>query len=482
MSNTKPTLADQLGNSLPIIGSTARSAFVASHFILALGSGLAIMYLVISNVGDDLPPWLGYVLAWSGSMVWFRAIENPLRKYILFAWAYVLASKEELASLSENLKRTGRASKWVTLLLLLVTLTLSLLINIDVAQAVTTEQDSSKEIAQAGAVTTSYDRDVELLREQVKEARTRDAEKVREAQAQAALWIAQAEASKGNGMRDLLHKGNGWAKEQLASAIRRATTRGEKHIAAAQASAKADALEQQLTGYVSTRSASRDTINQVTAGLVAGRHTQYLSNVGRRNWMLFIATVFVLFVFIYTARLLVLSCLELGQDLENDNGDDIITVASRKVAKISVWAGQKLDEVGKDKFVLAPVAAQTEPAKLSSRPVKLSAPPARPVSVLSEKLSVPTPTPEPEKTKDLSATVSVKTTETVGKLTVVIDGKEYSATQTMDKLRKWYERGKNSKTKKTRDKNADNYASVKAATAQHFTFKENGRSVKIEQR
>jgi hypothetical protein len=383
---SKPTLADQLGNSLPIISSTARAAFVASHFILALGSGLAIMYLVIGTIGDALTPWLSYVVAWAGSLVWYRAIENPLRKFILFAWAYRLTSKEERAGLTDNLRRTGKASVTVTAILVAVTLSLSLLINVDVAEAVTTEQDSTDEMAQSKSVTTSYDRDVDLLRDQLEAARARDAQSVLDATRQRASWIGQAEASKGQAMRELLHKGNGWAASQLRPAIRRATSKGDKHIEATKTSAEAPTLQAQLTGYVGTRSAARDTVATMTTGLVAARRVDFLNTKGRRNWMLFIAVCFVLSVFIYTSRLLVLACLETGEKLDDEEpGEGVAKVAARKVKQVNTWLGAKLDRMGADKFVLAP--STTAPASFAQPVVppvaatpKPVAPPVAPVA------------------------------------------------------------------------------------------------------
>lgn len=391
----KPTLADQLTGTLPIISSTARSAFVASHFILALGSGFAIMYLVLGAVGGNLPAWIGYALAWGGSLVWYRAVEDPLRKFILFAWAYRLTSKAERSELTANLRRVGRTSGWATALLLIVTLSLSLMINVDVAEAVTTEQDSTAEIEQAGTVTSSYDRDVELLREQVNEARTRDAVRVQKAQDQAKVWIAEAELSKGAKMRSLARSGNGWAKAQIAEPVRSATAKGEKHIAAIEAAVEAPALQSELTRYVSTRSASRDTVAAMTTQIVAGRRADYLTTKGRRNWLLFAAVCFVLAVFVWTARLLVAACLETGEDLEESQGPGIGEVAVKKVRKVSVWLGERLDSVGGDKFTVAPVgAALPHTGHSPAPPIPTPTPAAKPHSSVPPKSGVATsPTP-----------------------------------------------------------------------------------------
>jgi hypothetical protein len=382
----KPTLADQLNGSLPIISSTARAGFVASHFILALGSGFAIMYLVIGAAGEHLAPWLSYVVAWAGSLVWYRAIENPLRKFILFAWAYVLTSKAERAELTDNLKRTGRASAWVTAILLLATLSLSLLINVDVAKAVTVEQDSSVEIAQSVAVTGSYNNDVGLLRDQLNEARARDADRTDAAKTQAASWISQAEASKGTAMRNLMRKGNEWASIQLSGAISRARAKGERHVAEVKANSESPTLQGHLTAYIGARSASRDTVATMTAGLVGARRADFTNTLGRRNYMLMIAVFFVLVIFVYSARLLVLACLETGEDLDSHDGDGVFKVAGSMVGKINAKLGRTLEDKFGDKLVLASIAATPQFVAPAQRFV---APSQQPVA------TTPTTRPEP---------------------------------------------------------------------------------------
>jgi hypothetical protein len=469
----KPTLADQLGHSLPIISSTARTAFVAAHFILALGSGFAIMYLVIGAVEERLSPWLAYLLAWAGSLVWYRAIENPLRKFILFAWAYKLTDQQERKELSKNLQRTGRASGWVTLILLAVTLSLSLLINVDVSDAITSEKESNVEIEQSSQVTSSYNRDVDILRDQVTAAQIQDAAMVQEAKKDAAEWIVQAQNSKGPEMRRLAASGNSWAVLELRGAINRATSRGDKHIKAAKASASTPTLQAELTTYLRTRSSARDTVATMAASLVAGRHAEYLGTKGRRNWMLFGAVLSVLIVFIWTARLLVLACLETGESLEDQEpGEGIAKVASRLAGKLNAKLAQRLDQSFGDKLVLA-IVQRAEPISLkpSVAPPKPSVPPPAPTPIAATK-----PSAKP------SVIVAVSVGVSVSKLGVVFDGVTYTPAAAMDKMRKWYSHSKTAKKEGTQIKNRQKYLAAKNGTADYFTFTERAKSVKIHQK
>lgn len=126
-------------------------------------------------------------------------------------------------------------------------------------------------------------------------------------------------------------------------------------------------------------------------------------------------------------------------------------------------------EAGKRQGLSSPLAAVPAPVSISSPP-------------LSPVVSPPAPTVAPIIPKALPSVVSAKTIGSVGKLTVEIDGKEYTPKQAMDKMRKWYTRSKTSKTEKTRKDNRAKYDAVKTATKDYFNFKERGKSVEIEQK
>lgn len=484
MEDRKTTLADQLDGSVSIIGSTARGAFVSSHFILALGSGGAIMYLVLGAVGDNLPSWSALVIAWVGSMVWYRAIENPLRRFIVFAWAYRLATKEDRDALSDNLKRTGRASWQVTILLLVVTLSLSLMINVDVAEGVTSEQNSVAEISAAEGLTDSYNRDVELLREQLAQAKVEDAARVDQAKEDAARWLREAINSKGAKMAGLYRAGNDWSAKpaQLGRAIAKAKAKGERHVEQASAAASSPDLQKQLTSYVSTRSASRDTINAATMSIVTGRRADYLTTVSRRNWLLFAAVCFVLVVFVYTARLLVLACLTTGESLDDDPGEGVLKVARRKVGQINAFAGRKLDEIGKDKFLQTSPVLSAPSALSADLSATLSVPPATRQQTTSRQRPQVKTKQTTTSAPSLSVSVAAAVPGRVAKLTVVYDGKQYSAGQFADKLRKWYKRWKTASKQTIAESNRQKYQDAKAQVAEHFIFTERATTVTVERK
>lgn len=348
--------SDQLKRSLPIVSTTARDAFVACHFILSAGSAVAIFYVAIGSAPEAMHRYLVFAAAYLASMVWYKAIENPLRRLLLFGMAYVLTSKQDRVTMAPQLKKAGRSSAWTSAILLTVTLVLSQSINIDVGRTITSQQDSTTELQQADKARDSYDADVQALREQVEQARRDDKEALAAARRNGAAIIAAAKPNRK--MSALAKKGNGWAISQIAKAKARAETKARSLEDAARANAAAPGLQSQLATYMTTRSVVRDSVGTMAMGLLSARNTEYISTANRRTLILFIATFFVLVVYIASARLLVLACLQTGEDLDTHYGDGIGKVVTRKAKGLSAWLGRKVDN---SRFMsqLSPAVATT---------------------------------------------------------------------------------------------------------------------------
>lgn len=480
---TKPTLAEQLSQSVTILSGDARASFTASHMILAMGSAALIFILVISNCPDAVPLWVRFVAAYAGGIIWYRAVEGPLRRFIIFAWAYKYASKDAAGQITDNLRRIGKASIFNTVIYLTATLALSVLVNPDIATSITKEKDSTTELAAAERVTTSYDKDVELLREAVEQARVDDARAREQAEEQAAKWVDAAWSSKGAEMRRLAKAGNGWAIGQLRRAVSRAKSKGSDYVASVQANATLPAAQAALSDYLATRSAGRDTVAMMATALVTGRRTDYLNTSARRNYMLLLVVLIAAAVFVWSGRALVLACLETGEQLDDEGGDGIVTTVAKLAGKANAKLGQVIADKFGDKLVLSP-AVLSSPAPASA-PTKMYDPPTKP----EPKKPTPVPTKTPTKAKlspELSPSLSAKLTvaiQATGKnLVVTIDGKDYTARQAADKARRWYERWKNADKTTTADKNRQRYQQAKAAMSSHFTFTERGDKVTVRQK
>lgn len=507
---TPPTeLADQLRMAMKPAGATARSAFVACHYLLAAGSTLVLFYFIVSHGAvQGWNPWFATPLAYAAGWGWYTAIENPLRRFVLLAMAFRLLSKAERAGLSIRMRKAGTQSYWITGALALATVSLSLLINFDLSEVVTTEQDSSAETQVANRAVDSYDADVARLEAAVKRGRRRDAELIAEAEARGHEGMNRAINSKGAEMARLYKQGNGWAAGELRGRISQAARNADEHLAVARAEATHEArAEAALAAYTARSSRARDSVLVSYQGVVVGRRMDYLGTLGRRTWMLGIAVGFIFVVYLLSARLLVLACLENKETIDpHDEGETMGQMVRRRWSTLNRWLAARIDNK------LPVMAAPTSAAALSTIPPPASTtPPTKPVIAPAPaptktlpaptgwptKPAVPTIPPAPTKPKmsarpsaplsakpsaGLSAKVSVGISVGTRGLVVEIDDKSYTARQAADKVAKWYQRWKAAKTEKTADKNRQRYEQARRQMEDHFVFTERERSVSIRQK
>lgn len=363
----------------------ARASHIACHYLLAAGSSVIIFSLVIMKGNDfGAPYWATLVAAYIAGNIWYRAIEDPLRRLLVLAWAYQLTDEEEKAEkFTANHHRAGKTSGWLSVLLVTTTLSLSLFANFDITDGVTDEQDSSKEIAQAEKVTSSYDADVSILKEQLETARTQDAKKVSEAKAKAAAWLEAAKNSQGPKMRRLYDSPQDeWAKKQLASAIAVAKKRGEKHVDQALAADTETEAWQALNDYITTRSASRDTVNVATASIVSSRRGKYTDTVTRRNWALGLAVVFVVVIYVFSTRFYVIVKLSTNNTEDENDHPGFIATMKNIGRRANQKLGNLIDHKVSDKWLkIVPVSVATTSTATTTLPPTASAKPVAPTTV-----------------------------------------------------------------------------------------------------
>jgi hypothetical protein len=450
---------------LPRITPYVRVAYNASHIILSFGSSVIIFLAVIAKGNAyGLPSVLVYLAAWLAANVWFSAIEAPLKRVVLVRYAYKLTDKETAKDFTAAEKATGKASGWLMRLLLLATLSLSLLVNVDFSEGLTQQQDSSAEIAQDSSHRSSYDRDVALLNNQLTAARLEDNQRISEAKAKREELILAAKKSKGAEMYRLYRAGNGWAQGELKRAIANATRKGDQLLAQAEAARTAPDLQKQLTTYVTTRSASRDTIATMTAAVISTRQTQYLQTVWRRFGTLSVAVLFVAFVFVQSGKYLVMVKLATNEEEDEDNTPGILSAVKGLSKRLNTYAGAMIQEKTKDRLQFA-VATPTVKRQTEYRqPAQTKA-----QTVLQTEMQT--------KKRQPKSRLSV-----VGELTVEHEGKKYTLDEMADKMRKWYSRSKTAKTQTSRDGNGHKYEQMKARLSDHLRFKERSKSVTIEKK
>lgn len=480
MSTEKTTLTDQMQSAAGFLSGKARAAFTACHFLLAAGSTIAIFYLVMSLVQPlGLHIYLAGFIGWLAAQVYYRAVEDYLRHALLYAWAYILASKDEADKVTDNLKRAGRSSVFLSIILCSLTLGLSLAINPDLASGITYEKDSTAEINQATAVQSSYDKDVEILRENVTKAEERDARAITDAEARGAAKILAAKKSQGAEMYRLYQAGNKWAEGKLKSAIAQAERWAANEVATARSGATLPAAEQALNDYLQNSGSARDQIAVTTSSVVASRHNQYLSTLGRRNYTLLGTVIFIMFIYILSARQLVVMCLETGEEIDPDDGEGVQEVVRKRLSDFNHRAAAYLRKhTNRLEMAAASLPAPTpSPAPLPEP--KPAVPVPAPIPEPKEAAPTPSPAPLPEpkpaptrkQTGKKELEISLDTDKT--EITVFIDGKEYSASAAADKVRKWYHRWKVAElsgSKRTASNNRQKFEDAHAVMSSHFNF------------
>lgn len=474
---------DQFNNALSWVSAKASEGYKVCHYILSLGSTYLIYnYVITKGIQADYNQYLVYALAFILANLWYRGVEHTLAVIMPFAVAWIMTDKAEAKAMNRTARVAARSSVLAVVIMLVATAALSFAINPQISESMNDREDSGREIANNEATLSSYDKDVLALREELALARARDAKIDEAAKQKAADLLNAAIYSKGNEMARLYKAGHGWAKGELKSAISRAKRSGSKIIAAAsKAPREAPALQADLSNYMKRSGAARDTVATMTAAVLSSREATHVSNVGRTNTVLLLVVAFVFVIYIFLAFLMVTTRIERGEDIIDDDSPGVIKVAKDAARSFNKKMGQRLADKWDVKFVSsAPRALATSgpssPVSDVSPTVSTVSPPLSPV------VSPPAPLASPVAPKAPSSVVSAKTIGSVGKLTVEIDGKEYTPKQAMDKMRKWYTRGKTSKTEKTRKDNRAKYDAVKTATKDHFNFKERGKSVEIEQK
>lgn len=469
---------EQFNNALGWVSAKASEGYKVCHYILSLGSTYLIYnYVITKGLQADYNAYMVYALAFVMANLWYRGIEHTLAVIMPFAVAWIMTDKKEAKAMKRTARVAARSSVLAVVIMLAATAALSFAINPQISESMNDREDSGREISNNEATLSSYDKDVETLREELILARSRDKELITEAKANGAQMVKRSWHVLGKKMTRLAgRKNDGWAGPKIAKKVRQARIDSAAIVDAAIAKAEAPALQTGLTSYMKRSGATRDTVAAMTAAVLTIRENAHVSKVGQTNVILWLVVGFVFIIYVFLAFLMVTTRIERGEHIIDDDSPGVFKVAKDAARSLNKKMGQKLADKWDVKFV----------ADHALVPSSVSATVSATVSGLSPVLSPPvSPLPPPASPlppKASSLVVSAKTTGSVGKLTVEIDGKEYTPKQAMDKMRKWYTRSKTSKTKKTQRDNRAKYEAVKTATSDYFNFKERGKSVEIEQK
>lgn len=359
----------QLKSSLKWLEDKASEAYYWSHLLLALGSTYFIFNWIIQkgvSLGYNIV--LVSAVAYGISFAWYKAVEHTLKIVLPFAWAYVLTDKDTAKGYSDNEKRAGKSSIWISVILVLATASLSVFVNGDIARDITEERDTSKEKELIESTTLSYDKDVEALERRLNKAEKADAAKIAAAQKEADELLLSAKKSKGPEMFRLYQSGNGWAADQLAPAIKRAERRGQYLLKKAKSSPTAPGVEKQLLAYIDKSSVSRDTTTAKLSSIVEFGLIDHANRVRSRNWILTAGVIFLLLVNIVACRLKVITAIENGTEIVDDNSPGIGKVVAKVVREKNKELAKRIAD--RMKITMTPTLATATVQQSVSSPVQ----------------------------------------------------------------------------------------------------------------
>jgi hypothetical protein len=315
-------------NYLISIRGYVKASYLSLRTILAAGSSLAI-WTIVYGIGQDigLPYWLSLFAGWLASNVWYNAIEMFLSKIMLVSFAFLLGDRQDRAAMKRVERRAGRFSVIVTAVLVTATGALSLLVNPEVATAVTKKEDTSQQTVAASAVVSSYDKDVAILQKQLEDAKAQDASTLSEAKAEKVKLIA--EVNLGAEMKRFVSIGNGWAIGETKKATAKAAAKGDALMAAAQANAQAPAAQKALNEYLAANAGKKSEVVAKATDVTVNAQQTYLSTINSRVGMLKWVVLISLVLYVIVACFL--SLIYMATDHEDDDTEGVIHAINKVV-------------------------------------------------------------------------------------------------------------------------------------------------------
>lgn len=481
-------MKEQYLNALAWLTDKANEAYKYSLLIVAFGSTLVIYKYVFSKADEiGVPMLIAGVAALIAANVWYRGIEHTLKVVMPYTAMYLLATDKQVkdADIGGSWKKIGRMSIGATLVLSIATLSLSLLINPEIAESMTKEQDSSHDKAYAETITQSYDNTRQTLQDAYNAALLADKESKKDAQRQSDEILVNAAKSKGPELYRLWAQQripgkpgyNKWCRgeKQLGPALRKARKEGERILANVVNNATAPAALQALNNYIASASASKDTVTLAVAGLVVDRSNQYIDKISRRNWQLFSVVIIGFAVAVLSCFLMVSGRLERGEQVIDDESPGMGKVAKKAISSWNKRLAEKYADKWKVKFVAA-AAPSGVPVSAPVATTKTTPPSSR------KSVATPVATPPKKATSKTDKRLSVNLRKTDRSVSVEVDGKLLSAKQAQDRARKYYDRSKTAKTERGRTDNDAKYRQMKDVMEPYFYFKETAKTVSVTQK
>jgi lambda repressor-like predicted transcriptional regulator len=328
----------------------ALQAQVISHLALTVGTmygvNKAAFGMLVSN-GTAIET--AAIIAVLAAVPAGIAVDGSLKKWLPYVIAWMTGKKD----VDTGVERKGWLN-WIIMLLCVAQLGVSTFLNFSVSPEIIEdaagEIDTEKYDRMADRAVTHYEKDMGRIEQGIAQAQS----EVSKAEKARADLIASAKQSKGAQMAKLAASGNGWAQNEIASAVRNAERKGDKLIASA--TAKLEKEQGRLSQYMEKSGSTLDSVTVAATGLTVATTTKHEQKKGR--WTSVMVWFMGLMAFTFVLSTVVVVVLEEEMDEDFDSLPTASNIASGVLKKTTNAITKTAVKIfGLDKITVAPTLA-----------------------------------------------------------------------------------------------------------------------------
>jgi len=328
----------------------ALQAQVISHLALTVGTmygvNKAAFGMLVSN-GTAIET--AAIIAVLAAVPAGIAVDGSLKKWLPYVIAWITGKKD----VDTGVERKGWLN-WIIMLLCIAQLGVSTFLNFSVSPEIVEDAAGTVNTDQydrmADRATNRYEKDMSRIEQGIASAQS----EVSKAESTKAQLIEAAKQSKGSEMARLAASGNGWAKGEIASAIRSAERKGDKLIAAA--TAKLEKEQSRLTTYMEKSGSTLDSVTVAATGLTVATTNKHEEKKSRWSAVMIWFMGLMAFTFVLSTVVVVVLEEEMNEDFDRLPTASNIASGVFKKAKNGI-TGAMVKIFGLDKFTVTPTLA-----------------------------------------------------------------------------------------------------------------------------
>ena len=328
----------------------ALQAQVISHLALTVGTmygvNKAAFGMLVSN-GTAIET--AAIIAVLAAVPAGIAVDGSLKKWLPYVIAWITGKKD----VDTGVERKGWLN-WIIMLLCIAQLGVSTFLNFSVSPEIVEDAAGTVNTDQydrmADRAVTHYEKDMSRIEQGIASAQS----EVSKAESTKAQLIEAAKQSKGREMARLAASGNGWAKGEIASAIRSAERKGDKLIATA--TAKLEKEQSRLSTYMEKSGSTLDSVTVAATGLTVATTNKHEEKKSRWSAVMIWFMGLMAFTFVLSTVVVVVLEEEMNEDFDRLPTASNIASGVFKKAKNGI-TGAMVKIFGLDKFTVTPTLA-----------------------------------------------------------------------------------------------------------------------------